>query len=76
MIHSAQFFWEHLLYIFQNFQKLESNFQIFQITDPRKSVLGPGDVFACCVGPKIYRIVYRMENVPQTRSDTLYKFFL
>ena len=26
---------------------LEPGFQIFQIWDPRKSVLGPGDVFAC-----------------------------
>ena len=76
MIHAAQFCWEHFLYIFQNFKKVESNFQIFQIPDPRKSVVGPGDVFACLVGPKNYRCVYHMGFVPQTRSDTLSKFFL
>ena len=57
-------------------QKWESYFQNFHIPDPRKSVLGPGDVFTCFLGPTIYRFVYRMENVPQTLSDTLYKFFL
>ena len=44
--------------------------------DPRKSVSGPGGVFACCGGPKNYRFVYCLENVPQTVSDTLYKCFL
>ena len=31
---------------FSNFPNLESDFPIFQIPDPRKSVLGPGDVVA------------------------------
>ena len=72
----CSFCWEHLFYIFKKNQNVESDFQIFQIPDPRKSVLGPGDVFPCFVGPKMYRVVYHMENVPQTLSDTLYKFFL
>ena len=32
-------------------QNLESDFQLFQIPDPRKSVFGPGDVFACFLSP-------------------------
>ena len=76
MIHSAQNFREQIRDIFQKNQNMESDFQIFLITDPRKSVFGPGDVFACFSGPQIYRFVYRMENVPQTLSDTLYKLFL
>ena len=58
------------------FQNMESDFQIFQIPDPRKSVFGPGDVFVCFFVRKNCRFVYCMENVPQTPSDTLYKFFL
>ena len=42
-----------LIYL-QNSQKLESGFHIFQIPDPRKSILGPGDVFACFACPKIH----------------------
>ena len=62
--------------LFFEIKKMEAGFPIFQIPDPIKSVLGPGDVFSCFVGPIFNRFVYHMENVPQTRSDTLYKFFL
>ena len=62
--------------IWKKIQNPEQGFQTFQIPDPRKYVFWPGDVFTCFVGPKNYRFVYRMENVPQTLSDTLYKFFL
>ena len=41
MIHCAQFFWEHLLYIFQKFQNLEPGFHIFQIPGPKNRVWGP-----------------------------------
>ena len=37
----------NIFHIFQKFQKMEPGFQIFHISDPRKSVLGPVDVFAC-----------------------------
>ena len=62
MIHYDQFLWEHLLYIFQKFQILEPGFQIFQITDPRKSVSWPGYVFGSFVGPQIYRFVYHIAD--------------
>ena len=62
--------------MFQYFQDLEPGFHISQVSDPTKSVFGPGDVVACLFGQTSYRFVYRMENVPQTLSDTLYKFFL
>ena len=67
MIHSAQFVWEHLLYMFHKFQKLEPYFQIFQIPDPRKSVFWPGDVFGFFYVQKIISLftVLRM----------LYKFW-
>ena len=58
MIHSAQFFWEHLLYIFQKLQNAEPGFQIFQIPDPKKSVLWPGDVFGTFLCPKKHQFVY------------------
>ena len=41
MIHSAQIFWEHLLYIFQTVQNMEP---YFSYSSPQKCVLGPGDV--------------------------------
>ena len=47
---------------FSKIQKLEPYFLISQIPDPRKSVLGPGDVFACFPGPTIYRFVYHVDN--------------
>ena len=55
---------------------MKSDFQIFQIIDPKKCVLGPGDVFACVACPIFYRFVYHMENVPQTLSDAPYKLFV
>ena len=68
MIHSDQFFWEHLLYIFQNFPILEPGFQIFQIIDPRKYVFWPGDLFArFVVAQKIIDLF--------TVLQTLYKFW-
>ena len=48
------------LYIFQKFQNLESDFQHFQIPDPRKSVLGPGDVFGTFVCPKNHQFIYNV----------------
>ena len=68
MIHSAQFFLEHLLYMFQNFQNLEPYFQIFQIPDPRRSVFWPGDVFGSFFGPEIINLF--------TILQILYKFDL
>ena len=50
-------------------QKMKHGFHIFQIPDPMKCVLGPGDVVACLVCPICYRFVYRIENVPHTISD-------
>ena len=55
MIHSAQFFGERLLNIFQKFQNMESYFQIFQIPDPRKSVFWPGGRFC---------MFFRSKNLP------------
>ena len=46
-------------FISQTFQNLEPGFQIFQIPDPRKSVLGPGDVFGVS---KNHRSIYHFEN--------------
>ena len=63
-------------HIFQTFQNLEPGFQIFQIPDPRNRLLGLGTLLHVFVGQQNCRFVYRMENVPQTLSDTLYKFFL
>ena len=62
MIHSAQFGWEHVLYISQKFQNMEPGFQIFQIPDPRKSVLWPGDVFGTFVCPKNHQFIYSFAN--------------
>ena len=67
--------WAHLRY-FSNKSKCGTWFPDFSDSRPKKIVLGPGDVFACFVCPTFYRFVYRMEHVPQTLSDTLYKCFL
>ena len=45
LTHSAQKCREQISYISQKNQNLEPGFQIFQIPDPIKSVLGPVDVF-------------------------------
>ena len=55
---------------------MESDFQFFQITDPTKSVLGPGEVVGSFLSPRIYRFVLKTENVGQTISDTLYKLIV
>ena len=44
---------------------MESDFQIFHISDPNKSVFGAGDAWAC---PRIYRFILKSENVGQTTS--------
>ena len=67
--------WANLRY-FQKFLNLEPGFQIVQISDPIKCVLGPGDVFACFRCPIFYRIVYHIENVPQTVCDAPQKLIL
>ena len=61
---------------FSKISKFETWFPDFSDYKSNKCVLGPGDVFACFLCPRIYRFVYHIENVPQTLSDTLYKFFL
>ena len=61
---------------FQANQHLEPGFQIFQISDPLKCVLGPADVFACFLFPMFYRFVYNIENVPQTLSDAPQKLIV
>ena len=47
---------------FPDFQNFEPGFQIFQIPDPRKSVLGPGDVFGSFFDPKIHQFIYSFAN--------------
>ena len=48
--------------ISQENQNLESDFHIFKIPDPTKSVLGPGDVFACFLYPQIHQFIYNFVN--------------
>ena len=38
-----------------------------------KCVSGPGDVWAC---PRVYRFIWKTENVGQTISDPLYKLIV
>ena len=45
---------------------MEPDFQIFHIPDPDKCVFGPGDAWAC---PRVYRFIFKSENVGQTLSD-------
>ena len=45
---------------------MEPDFQIFHIPEPNKCVFGPGDAWAC---PRIYRLIFKTENVGQTISD-------
>ena len=45
---------------------MEADFQIFHIPDQNKWVFRPGDAWAC---PRIYRFIFKSENVGQTISD-------
>ena len=47
---------------FQKIQNVEPYLQIIQIPDPRKSVLGPGDVFACFLNPNNHQFIYNIAN--------------
>ena len=53
MIHSAQKFCEHIQDIFQKNQNLESDFQIFQIPDPKNRFWGLGTFLALLYVQKI-----------------------
>ena len=62
MTHSTQKFHEQFEDNFQKILNVEYDFQIFQIPDPRKSVLGPGDVFGRFLCPKIHQLIYSFVN--------------
>ena len=54
LVQSAENFKEHRFHVFDILRILEPDFQNIHIPGPRKSVLGPGDVFGSVLGcPKI-----------------------
>ena len=52
MIHSAQFCWEHLLYIFKNFNFWNHIFRFFRFQTQENRFFGLGTFFACFSGSR------------------------
>ena len=76
IVQSAENFKEHRFHFFDILRILEPDFQNIHIPGPRKSVLGPGDVFGSFLGPNNDRFIYSFANFIQILEDVPQKFFL
>ena len=73
IVQSAENFKEHRFHFFDILRILEPDFQNIHIPGPRKSVLGPGDVFGVS---KNHRCIYNFEKFLWSWADPWYKLIV